>query len=228
MTSSARTADELVELEQQRPRLLGSVLGEQELGGGGERSARPNGQADVAGGGDQRLGGGRLLGGAAFGEQPQLQRAHGDVVDVARRLEPSASGPASASACSVCPSSARRIRLAARMCSVTSVIPRRSQNAIPSRRRRVRPAAPGTPDDPGEVAVDDGGLAPLALLQREPERPAHVFDPVRVPQPAAGEAAPVERECRLGEAELGGERERPLGGRDRLGVSASEVRRPAM
>ena len=61
---------------------------------------------------------------------------------------------------------------------------------------RLRPLV--EPDDPGEVAVDDGGLASLALLERELERPPHVFDPVRVPKLAAGEAAPVERECRLG------------------------------
>ena len=63
----------------------------------------------------------------------------------------------------------------------------------------MRPAVPGTTtDDPAEKAGDDGGLASLALLERELERPAHVLDPVRFPQRAARDAAPAERECRFG------------------------------
>ena len=78
-------------------------------------------------------------------------------------------------------------------------MPRRSQKAIASLvdvECGLRPLV--GPDDPGEVAVDDGGLASLALLERELERPAHVLDPVGVPELAAGQAAQVERECRLG------------------------------
>ena len=96
-------------------------------------------------------------------------------------------------------------------------MPRRSQKAIASLGGVERGRWPLVePDDAGEVAVDDGGLASQALLERELERPAHVLEPVRIPQLAAGEAAPVESECRLGQAELRGERERSLGRRDRL------------
>ena len=72
------------------------------------------------------------------------------------------------------------------------------------------------PDDAGEKGVDETGVAAQTLFERELERPPHVLDPGRLPQLAAGEAAPAERECRLGQAELRGERERPLGGRDRF------------
>ena len=54
------------------------------------------------------------------------------------------------------------------------------------------------------------------------ERPAHVVEAVRFAQAETGEAAPVKRECRLGQAELRGERECPLGRHDRLPVVASE------
>ncbi len=68
-----------------------------------------------------------------------------------------------------------------------------------------------------------GGLASQALLESELEGTAHVFEPVCIPELGAGEPAPLERECRLGQAELFGEHDRPLGGRDRLRV----VRRSA-
>ena len=67
-----------------------------------------------------------------------------------------------------------------------------------------------------EVVVQDGGGAALALLECERERPAHVLEPLPFAQGGAGPAADAERARRLGQAELGGERERPLGGRDRL------------
>ena len=76
--------------------------------------------------------------------------------------------------------------------------------------------------DAGEVVVDDGGLAAQALLEREVERPTHVVEAVRFAQVETAEAAPVKRECRLGQAELRGERERPLGRHDRLPVVATE------
>src|SRR6266702_3911205 len=63
------------------------------------------------------------------------------------------------------------------------------------------------PDDAGAVAVDDAGLASHALFEGELERPAHVYEAVGFSETAAGEAAPVERECLLGQAELRGERE---------------------
>ena len=107
-------------------------------------------------------------------------------------------------------------------------MPRRSQKAIPSARPSRTARGPSVrADDPAEVAVDDAGVASLTLLEREPERPAHVFDPARFPQRAAGEAAEMERECRLGKVELRGECERPVGGGDRLGVWPDSTRRPA-
>ena len=74
------------------------------------------------------------------------------------------------------------------------------------------------PGDAGEKAVDDAGLASQTLFERELERPPHVLHPAGMPQLAAGEAAPAERECRLGQADLRGERERPLGSRDRFRI----------
>ena len=58
------------------------------------------------------------------------------------------------------------------------------------------------PDDPAEVAVDHGRLASQVLFERKLERPAQVLEPVGVPKGTAGNAAPVERECGLGEVEL--------------------------
>ena len=64
--------------------------------------------------------------------------------------------------------------------------------------------------------MQDGRGAALTLLERERERPAHVLESLPVAQGGAGRAADAERARRLGQAELGGERERLLGGRDRL------------
>ena len=187
-------------------------------------------QADLAGRGNE------LARGRELGAGCRVRRAAAAAARAARRrrcrrrpASRSASGPASASACSVCPSSARRLGLPARHLQrdLGDAAPlAEGDRLLVGVERGLRPLV--GPDDPGEVAVDDGGLASLALLERELERPAHVLDPARVAQLAAGDAAPVERERRLGQAELRGERERPLGGRDRLGVVRPvNVRRPA-
>ena len=76
--------------------------------------------------------------------------------------------------------------------------------------------------------MEDGGGASLALLERERERAAHVLEPLPFPQVAAGYAAHAERVRRLGQAELGGEGERLLGGRDRLRVVAADEARPRL
>ncbi len=77
-----------------------------------------------------------------------------------------------------------------RFCRTISVMPRRSQNAIASPKDIETGArAVEDPGRPGEVAVDDGGLAPEALLERERERLAQVVDAARVAQMAAGDAA---------------------------------------
>ena len=98
-------------------------------------------------------------------------------------------------------------------------MPRRSQKAIASRCDRGSPADPRTADDASEIPIDDGGLASQPLLERELERPSHVLETVRVARVGtAGDAAPVKRECRFGEIELRGERQRPVGFRDRFAV----------
>ena len=79
------------------------------------------------------------------------------------------------------------------------------------------------PDEAGEVVLDHSGFAAQALLERELERPAYVLDAVCVRQRAAGEATEVERECRLGESEVGGKRECPVGSRDCLAVTAGQL-----
>ena len=54
------------------------------------------------------------------------------------------------------------------------------------------------PYDTGEIPIDDGGLPSQPLLERELERPAHVLEPFRFAQLAAGDAAPVKHERRFG------------------------------
>ena len=86
--------------------------------------------------------------------------------------------------------------------------------------RRLRPFV--LPARERKVVVQDGGGPALALLERERERAAHVLEPLSFPQDGAGCAAEAERARRLGQAELGGERERSLGSRDRLRVGGAD------
>jgi hypothetical protein len=72
------------------------------------------------------------------------------------------------------------------------------------------------PPDDREIVAPDASFAALALLERELECAAHVLDSLPLAQAGAGEAADAECPCRLRKGELGRERKRPLGGRDRL------------
>src|SRR4029079_11073726 len=70
-------------------------------------------------------------------------------------------------------------------------------------------------DDPGQIAVDDASLASKALFDRQSERPFKIIDPVYITELGAREAAELERECRLRQAELRREGDGPIGGLDR-------------
>ncbi len=78
-------------------------------------------------------------------------------------------------------------------------MPRRSQKAIASRLHvETRLWTLVEQGHTGEVPIDDGCLPSQPLLERELERSAHVLEPVRFAQSAAGDAAPVKHERRLG------------------------------
>ena len=173
--------------------------------------------------GDQLVRGRGVLGVAALGEQAQLQRARPMKLMSPAALQPVRERLGSSSACSRRAELGEEGTLMAAIASANSAMPRRSQKSIPSRQGGeggLRPLVAASGD--GEVVVQDGGLAALALLERELERAAHVLESLPLAQVAAGEAAEAERARRLGQAELGGERERPLGGRDRLRVGGAE------
>ena len=208
---------ELIELAQQRLRVLSLVACEEQLGGVGKRVRGPFLLADCAGGGDELVGVGSFVRRATFREQAQLVAAPSGERFVASCLDPVGG----------------RSELCERLLGA-SELRQEAQAGGAHLQRELGDAAPLTeldrfaadgecgrwpsiePTGGGEIPVDDGGLASQALLERELERTAHVRDPVRIPQGGAGEAAPVESECRLGQAELLGQRASPLGCRDRL------------
>ena len=74
-----------------------------------------------------------------------------------------------------------------------------------------------------EVVVLMAAARPWPCSSASCERPPQVIEPLALAQVGAGDAARAERPSRLGQAELSGERERPLGGGDRLRVGAREV-----
>ena len=95
----------------------------------------------------------------------------------------SASGPASASACSVWPSSARKVVRLAAIPRASSAMPRRSLKSIPSRQAASAACGPSyCQAGDREVVVQDGGGAALALLERERERAAHVLEALPLAQ----------------------------------------------
>ena len=99
----------------------------------------------------------------------------------------SATGTASASACSARPSSARKVVLMAAMPSANSVMPRRSQKSIPSRQAARAACGPSyCQRGDREVVVQDGRGAALALLECERERPAHVLESLPLAEGGAG------------------------------------------
>ena len=75
----------------------------------------------------------------------------------------------------------------AAMPSANSVMPRRSQKSIPSRQAASAARGPSyCQRGDREVVVQDGRVAALTLLERERERPAHVLEPLPLPQVGAG------------------------------------------
>ena len=102
-------------------------------------------------------------------------------------------------------------------------MPRRWQKSIPSRQASSAARGPSYCQlAEREVVVQDGGGAALTLRERERERPAHVLEPLPLPQRGAGRTPGAERAGRLGQPELRGQLERPLGGCDRLRVGAAD------
>ena len=106
-------------------------------------------------------------------------------------------------------------------------MPRRSQKSIPS--WQTSSAARGAlvlPAGEREIVVLHGGGEALALIERELERPPQVIKPLALAQVGASDASRAERPSRLGQVELGGERERPLGRGNRIRVGTREVADP--
>src|SRR5580765_445474 len=81
------------------------------------------------------------------------------------------------------------------------------------------------PADEREVVVHDRRGAALTLRECKRERPALVLESLPVAEGGPGGAAGAESLRRLGQAELGGEGERLVGGRDRLPVVAADEAR---
>ena len=69
---------------------------------------------------------------------------------------------------------------------------------------------------------DRGGTA-FPVLEREGACPPYLSDSLLGPEVCARKRAVAKRARGLGQAQLSGKRERPLGGRDRLLVRAGEV-----
>ena len=107
--------------------------------------------------------------------------------------------------------------------SANSAMPRRSQKSIPSRQASRAACGPSYCQlTIARLLCRTAAARPWPCVERERERPAHVLESLPVPEGGAGRAADAERARRLGQAELGGEGERPLGGRDRLPEGAAD------
>ena len=149
-----------------------------------------------------------MFGGASFGEEAQLHHARRNVRDVAFGFEPVGQRCGLGESL-LCPS---ELGESGHYAGAHLSRDLRDASPLAEGDRLLLCVECGLwplvgPDDVGEVAVDDAGLASQALFEGELERPAHVYEAVGFSETAAGEAAPVERECLLRQAELRGERE---------------------
>ena len=219
----ARPGDR-VELGKQSARPLALALGEQQRGAGRDGHRDPLRLAAVAGGAQQRLRVGRLLVVASFSEQPQLQRPRLDEVDVSGLLEPIGDRGGVGERLLDLPDTRAQRRFP------TGHDVRRLGDAAPARELDPLPEDIETglwpvvrPGDEREVVVQDGGGPSLPVLESERERAPHLLHPLPLPQGGAGGAAVTERARGHGLPELGGERERPVAGGDRLRVGGADV-----
>ena len=158
---------------------------------------RPAAAHRLAGGRDEVVRIGSFVGRAAFCEQTQLLAAPTDERLVAHRLDSVRGRP------ELCERLLGLSELGKEAQASGAHLDRELRDAAPftefdclehGRERGLWPAV--EPRSGGEIAVDDGGLASQALLERELERTADVLHPVRIPQAerrvrASGEQTPA-------------------------------------